>query len=139
ELPDKFLFLSAGSGITPIMSMLRALRRGDNLDDVVLLHSAHSAEDVIFGDELRRMADEHEGFHLHEQLTGEMGRMSPADLDELCPDWKEREVFASGPAELLDGLTEHFKEHAGGCDRLHMERFQPIVGSEDAEHGDGGT
>src|SRR3954469_2328619 len=104
ELPEKFLFISAGSGVTPIMSMLRSLRRRDALDDVVLLHSAHTADDVIFGAELRKMADEHEGFRLHEQLTGEQGRMKPEDLDELCPDWKERETFASGPAELLDGL-----------------------------------
>jgi ferredoxin-NADP reductase len=139
ELPEKFLFISAGSGVTPIMSMLRSLRRREALDDVVLLHSAHTADEVIFGAELRRMADEHPGFKLHEQHTGEHGRMSPEDLDDLCPDWRERETFASGPADLLDGLTEHFKEHAGGCDRLHMERFQPIVGSDDAELGAGGT
>src|SRR3954451_3032070 len=65
-LPEKFLFISAGSGITPIMSMLRALDRRDALDDVVILHSARTPEDVIFGDELRRLAGEHDGFRLHE-------------------------------------------------------------------------
>jgi ferredoxin-NADP reductase len=137
-LPDKFLFISAGSGITPIMSMLRDLARRDALDDVVLLHSARHAGDVIFGDELRRLADEHEGFRLHEQHTGEMGRMGPEDLDDLCPDWREREAFLSGPADLLDAMDEHWDRH-GDCDRLHMERFQPVIGSEDAEHGEGGT
>jgi ferredoxin-NADP reductase len=137
-LPEKFLFISAGSGITPIMSMIRALARQDALDDVVLLHSARHADDVIFGAELRRLAERHPGFRLHEQLTDEMGRMGPQDLDELCSDWREREAFISGPAELLDALDEHWDAH-GDCDRLHMERFQPIVGGEDAEHGDGGT
>src|SRR5436190_20956998 len=47
-LPQKFLFISAGSGITPIMSMLRDLARRDALDDAVLLHSARHAGDVIF-------------------------------------------------------------------------------------------
>src|SRR5213082_337629 len=51
ELPDKLLFISAGSGITPIMSMLRSLEHRDALDDVVLLHSARTPEEVIFGDE----------------------------------------------------------------------------------------
>jgi len=137
-LPGRFLYISAGSGVTPIMSMLRALARRDALDDVVLLHSARHADDVIFGAELRGLAERHEGFRLHEQLTDEMGRMGPSDLDRLCPDWREREAYISGPAEMLDGMDEHWEEH-GDPERLHMERFQPVVGSEDAEHGEGGT
>src|SRR5881275_1773622 len=79
ELPDKLLFISAGSGITPIMSMLRSLDRGD-MGDVVVLHSARHTDDVIFGPELRDLARKHEGFKLHEQLTREHGRMGPEDL-----------------------------------------------------------
>jgi len=137
-LPGRFLYISAGSGVTPIMSMLRALARRDALDDVVLLHSARHPDDVIFGAELRGLAERHEGFRLHEQLTDEMGRMGPSDLDRLCPDWREREAYISGPAEMLDGMDEHWEEH-GDPERLHMERFQPLVGSEDAGHGEGGT
>ncbi len=137
-LPEKFLFISAGSGVTPIMSMIRDLARRDELKDVVLLHSARNADDVIFGSELRRLAKEHGGFKLHEQLTDDMGRMGPEDLDELCPDWRERDTFASGPGELLDALDDHFEEH-GDCDKLHMERFQPVAGEGDAEQGEGGT
>ena len=135
-LPDKLLFISAGSGITPIMSMLRSLEHQDALGDVLLIHSARNPGDVIFGEQLRAMEERNEGFRLHEQLTGEMGRFTPADLERLCPDWKEREAFISGPAELLDALDEHWDEHAD-CDRLHMERFQPILG--EAEEGEGGT
>src|SRR3954452_23138211 len=47
ELPDKLLFISAGSGITPIMSMLRSLDHRDALDDAVLIHSARNEDDVI--------------------------------------------------------------------------------------------
>jgi ferredoxin-NADP reductase len=137
-LPERFLFISAGSGITPIMSMLRDLARRDALDDVVLLHSARTADDVIFGSELHALAQRHPGFRLHEQLTGEMGRMGPGDLDTLCPDWREREAFISGPAEMLDAMNERW-DRDGDCDRLHLERFQPIIGSEDAAHGEGGT
>ena len=137
-LPERFLFISAGSGITPIMSMLRALARRGALSDVVLLHSARTPDDVIFGAELRRLAERHEGFRLHEQLTDDMGRMGPDDLDTLCPDWREREAFISGPAEMLDAMDERWNGE-GDCDRLHMERFQPVVGSEDAEHGEGGS
>jgi ferredoxin-NADP reductase len=136
-LPKKLLFISAGSGITPIMSMLRSLRRNGGMDDVVHLHSARHADEVIFGPELRALADRHDGFSLHQQVTSEHGRIGPADLDELCPDWREREAFASGPGEMLDALGDHW-DHEGDCDRLHMERFQPVIGSEVGE-GEGGT
>jgi ferredoxin-NADP reductase len=135
KLPAKLLFISAGSGITPIMSMIRSLAHRDELDDVVLLHSARHEEDVIFGAKLRALASEHEGFRLHEQHTKSQGRMKPADLDRLCPDWSERETFASGPGDLLDALIEHWESH-GDCERLNMERFQPKI--DGGEPGEGG-
>ena len=64
--PRKLLFISAGSGVTPIMSMLRHLDHYDQLNDVVLLHSARHTDDVMFGDDLRELADRREGFRLHE-------------------------------------------------------------------------
>ncbi|MCW2997312.1 MAG: ferredoxin [Solirubrobacterales bacterium] len=138
-LPDKALFVSAGSGVTPIMSMLRALDRRDAMGDVVVIHSARHADDVIFGAELRDMARRHPGFRLHEQHTGRMGRMGPADLQELCPDWREREAFVSGPRDLLDALSDHWEADGGDPARLHAERFQPLIADADAERGDGGT
>ncbi len=135
-LPEKLLFISAGSGITPIMSMLRALHRREELRDVVVLHSARTADGVIFGDQLRALDERSEGVRLHLQVTSESGRMEPAHLDELCPDWRERHAFASGPGEMLDALTEHW-ERDGDLERLHMERFQPKIGG--GEEGEGGT
>ena len=136
EPPQRLLFISAGSGITPIMSMLRHLARSDGLGDTVLLHSARTAEDVIFGEELRALADEHAGFRLHEQHTSTRGRMKPLHLDELCSDWRGREAFVSGPGAMLDALTDMWEEQ-GDPRRLHSERFQPKLGA--GEEGDGGT
>jgi ferredoxin-NADP reductase len=133
--PDRLLFISAGSGITPIMSMLRHLASCEELKDAVLLHSARTPEEVIFGADLRDLAKRFPGFHLHEQHTRTMGRLAPEHLDELCPDWRERETFASGPGPMLDTLNDHW-EAEGILDRLHMERFQPKL---EAEPGEGGT
>jgi ferredoxin-NADP reductase len=123
ELPPKLLFITAGSGITPIMSMLRHL---------------HQSGEVIFGDELRALEARHDRFVLHEQLTADSGRMGPADLDRLCPDWQERETYISGPNEMLDDFSEHY-EQGGVTERLHMERFQPKLGLGEGEEGSGGT
>jgi ferredoxin-NADP reductase len=135
-LPDKLLFVSAGSGVTPIMSMLRSLDRGE-MGDVVVLHSARHTDDVIFGPELRQLAEKHGKFTLHEQLTKANGRMGPDDLERLCPDWKERDTYISGPADMLDAFEEHYEQH--GCEeRLFMERFQPKIDGS-AEAGEGGS
>ena len=136
-LPEKLLFVSAGSGITPIMSMLRSLAARGALTDVVLLHSARTSQDVIFGPELRELARRHDGFRLHEQHTAGGGRISPRDLQHLCPDWREREAFLSGPGDMLDAMAAHWERH-GERGRLHMERFQPVIGTSDAPHGAGG-
>jgi ferredoxin-NADP reductase len=135
--PGKLLFISAGSGVTPIMSMLRHLDGADGINDVVVLHSAKHTDDVIFGKELRALAERHDGFYLHEQLTREAGRMGPEDLERLCPDWAERETYISGPNEMLDAFTGHW-DRGGDCERLHMERFQPKLGLGEDGEGEGG-
>jgi ferredoxin len=108
------------------------------MGDVVVLHSARHTDDVIFGPELRELAEKHPKFTLHEQLTNEHGRMGPEDLDRLCPDWTEREAFISGPGEMLDAMEEHWKNH-GDRERMHMERFQPKLEGGEGEPGEGGT
>ena len=137
-LPEKLLFISAGSGVTPIMSMLRSLEHGGRLSDVVHLHSARTEAAAIFGDQLRGLAERQDGYRLQLRLTSEHGRFAPEHLDELCPDWRERETFACGPPEMLAALAERWgtEEHPQS---LHMERFQPVIGQGDGEHGDGGT
>jgi ferredoxin-NADP reductase len=133
--PEKLLFISAGSGITPIMSMLRHLSRCDEMSDVVLLHSARTEDDVIFREQLEKLDDKHDNLRVHIQKTGEDGRISPADLDRLCADWREREAFVSGPSEMLDAMIERW-ESDGDPDKLHLERFQPKIGG--GEEGEGG-
>jgi stearoyl-CoA 9-desaturase NADPH oxidoreductase len=135
-LPSKMLFISAGSGITPIISMLRSLDRRGELGDVVVIHSARTRDEVMFLSVLEDLDRRHEGLRLDLRLTSDRGRMSPDDLDELVPDWREREGFCSGPSELLDALIEHW-ENNGDPDRLHFERFQPKIGGDGGE-GEGG-
>jgi len=135
-VPDKLLFVTAGSGITPIMSMLRSLDARGDLGDVVHVHSARTRDDVVFGPELDALARRHDGLKLELWLTGERERLTPRDLDDVCPDWRERHTFASGPGDLLDALSEHW-EREGLAERLHTERFQPKLGF--VEEGEGGT
>jgi stearoyl-CoA 9-desaturase NADPH oxidoreductase len=136
-LPERLLFISAGSGITPIVSMLAELDRRGALRDVVHIHSARTEADVIFGTRLHAIDAAHHGFRLHLRLSGREGRIAPADLDLLCPDWRNRGAFASGPAAFLNGL-QHFWEQEGDPTLLNLERFQPLIG-EAAVQGKGGA
>jgi ferredoxin-NADP reductase len=135
--PRRLLFVSAGSGITPIMSMLRSLDRGGALDDVVHIHSSRDVDGVIFGEQLRELDSRRPGYRPHLRITGEAGRVAPADLDRLCPDWRERHAFVSGPGEMLDALVKHW-EAEGDPALLAMERFQPVIGG-DTVAGEGGA
>jgi stearoyl-CoA 9-desaturase NADPH oxidoreductase len=137
-LPRRLLFISAGSGVTPIMSMLRGLARTDELDDVVHVHSARVAEDVIFGGELRSLHARRGGYRLHEQLTGAQGRITAARLEELCGDWRERETFLCGPAGLLEAMRALWQREEI-LERLHVEHFQPHEQLGEGERGAGGT
>jgi ferredoxin len=119
------------------MSMLRALDRSGDLGNAVHLHSARSADRVIFARQLADLDERRAGYRLHLRLTGTDGRVSPADLDRLCPDWRERHAFASGPRELLDALVDHWTAE-GDPSLLAMERFQPVIGGGAVVAGEGG-
>ena len=120
--PAKMLFFVGGSGITPVMAMLRTLDRRGTMPDVVLVYSSPTPERMIFREELREMAERHDGLHLHEQHTDLHGMFSLAQLDEVCPDWRDRETWACGPAPMLDSAEEHW-ETEGLSEHLHVERF----------------
>ncbi|WP_249011376.1 ferredoxin reductase [Conexibacter sp. DBS9H8] len=121
--PAKLLFITAGSGITPVMGMLRS--HLDELDDVIHVHAAPRREDVIFGGELRALARAGR-LELIEHHDDTDGLLSTERLSALVPDLREREAWACGPAGLLATL-ESFYDTAGIADRLHTERFRPTI------------
>jgi ferredoxin-NADP reductase len=132
----RMLFITAGSGITPVMAMLRELESTGGMHDVVHIHSERTPDGVIFGEALRGLAARHSGVTLHERHTGSELRFSPSELDALCPDWRRRDAFACGPREMLDAIEDHYAT-AGALDRLNLERFEiALIGP---DPGDGGS
>lgn len=135
--PGKLLLVTAGSGITPVIGMLRNLfsRATPVRADIVLLHSAQTRDSVLFGPELRGYADR--GLiRLVELYTSATGRLEVADpergLERLVPDLAERTTYACGPVGLLDALTEH---HAALGLPLSVERFRTAL----VTPGEGGS
>ena len=128
------LMVTGGSGITPVMGMLRELAGRGDLPDVVLVHAARAPGDVIFGDEMRALAVASPRFRLVEHHSAVAGRLTAEALCALVPDWRERETWACGPAGLLDAVEERWAA-SGVPHLLHTERFRPKVVAAQGEGG----
>jgi ferredoxin-NADP reductase len=138
--PPKLLFVTAGSGITPVIAMLRTMDRRGVMPDVVLAHSAPDLDAVLFRQELHDIARRHRAVELHERFTGSDGRLTlVGDLEQFCPDWRERETWVCGPNAMLDEAKWMWA--AAGLDsRLHIERFgAALAGGEAGVPTGGGT
>ncbi|MDT5102152.1 MAG: stearoyl-CoA 9-desaturase oxidoreductase [Mycobacterium sp.] len=133
--PASVLFLTGGSGITPVMSMLRTLVRREQITDVVHLHSAPTESDVMFAEELAELQQSHPGFQMRLRTTRSNGRLDLSRIGDEVPDWRERQVWACGPEGMLNA-AEQLWASAGLKERLHLERF---AASRAAAHGEGGT
>lgn len=133
--PPAILFLTAGSGITPVMSMLRTLVRRNQIGDIRHVHSAPTAADVMFGAELADLVSAQPGYRLQLRETRRQGRLDLGRLDDEVPDWRDRQTWACGPEGML-AQAEKVWASANLSDRLHLERFAVVKA---APAGVGGT
>lgn len=132
---DKYLFLTAGSGITPAMSMLRALRETGDPASVVFVHSARTPDDIIFRDELHAMAAAPgvtvailcEGDSPAEQWHGSRGRLTVQDLFRVAPDLLSREIFTCGPTPYMESVREMLG--VLGVDPAHSHEESFVLGA----------
>jgi ferredoxin-NADP reductase len=123
------LLVSGGSGITPVLSMLRTLADEGHRGDVVFLHYADDPAHVPHRAEIERLALEHDNVRVvfaytaseAGELTGFFGR---PHLDSVAPWHAEAETFVCGPPGLMRAVREHYKSN-GLIERLHVEEFAP--------------
>jgi len=134
--PPAVLFLTAGSGITPVMSMLRTLTRRRQITDVVHIHSAPGEADVMFGGELAELARSQSGYQLRLRFSRTQGRLDLTRLDAEAPDWRDRQTWACGPQGMLNE-AERVWSAAGLGERLHLERFAASRAGAMARDGSG--
>ncbi|CAD6555002.1 3-ketosteroid-9-alpha-monooxygenase, ferredoxin reductase component [Paraburkholderia metrosideri] len=122
----KFLFLSAGSGITPLMSMSRAHHELGEDSDIVFVHSARTPDDIIFARELDLIASNQAHFRTafvcervgaRTNWPGVTGFLTLPLLKLIAPDFMEREIFTCGPAPYMQAVRHLLDE--GGFDRRH--------------------
>lgn len=136
------LFVTGGSGITPVIGMLRELEASTDPVDAVLLHHTPDVDRLMYAAELDRLGGT-DGIRVDIGLTRPEGRsaglrLDAARLDRTCADWRERDTYLCGPQTLIDTAVEIWAD-AGLAERLHVERFVPAGLAPRADHDGAGT
>jgi len=121
-LPSRLVMVSAGSGITPVMAMLRDLDARAHDGQVIFVHCARSSRDTLFLDELRAVAARRSWLDLRVHWTGESGRIADAVLSELALEAGNVPAFVCGPAEFMTRIRTAWRA-AGNEARLNFEWF----------------
>ena len=131
--PPKLLMIAGGSGITPLMAIVRDLVARAVATDVVFVHYADTRLDLIFADDLVALAAQHPNLHVHFGITGTpaaapglAGRFCGAHLDRIAPDAVERHTLVCGPRGLLDAVEVLWRER-GHPESPRGEAFSPAT------------
>lgn len=119
---EKVLLVAGGIGITPIRALME-----DMSGDVVVIYRVLAARDVVFRDELERLARER-GLTLHvvvgDHATPEGARLlSPEHLRELVPDIESRHVYVCGPPAMTEALERNVRRADVPPRFIHTEKF----------------
>ncbi|MBU2959471.1 hybrid-cluster NAD(P)-dependent oxidoreductase [Citreicella sp. C3M06] len=130
---EKYLFISAGSGITPMMSMTTEIYDKGRSCDIVFVNCARKPSEIIFRERLEHIASRSEGIELKwvvqekdkfRPWTGFQGQFNQLMLGLMAPDYLEREVFCCGPEGFMTSVREALAGLGYDMDRYHQESFQ---------------
>jgi ferredoxin-NADP reductase len=122
HVPEHVLFISGGSGITPVMSMLRSLQRRTHRGRVTFVHYARSPDHQIYAAELDEIRRSGHGIDVH-LLHPELGdpALSTVWLERRVPGHRDLPTWACGPAPLIEAVRAAYD----GSDALRVEYFKP--------------
>lgn len=135
---QSLLLLSGGSGVTPMMSMLRALADNNEINDVIFLHQCSTEADIPFAEELKSLEDAHTGLKIMTILSqpaadwqGMSGRLRQEHL-ALLPKITQREVFVCGPEGFMESAMNLLETLGVPESQRHQEFFTPPTVGNDA-------
>jgi len=126
-LDGDLLLLAAGSGITPVMSILKsALAEGNGR--IALVYANRDADSVIFAAELRRLESLHpDRLEVHHWLDAAQGPPTVTGLSPLLRPYADRDVFICGPEAFLAMVRDALTDLVVPSRRIHVERFSSLL------------
>lgn len=128
--PARLLFLSGGSGVTPLMSLLRDLSARGAVPDIAFVHYTRFGDGIIFERDLQALASRHPELRLVFLFTGDggRGRFSEEQLADFVPDFASRSTYLCGPPGLMDQVDAMWRR-AGATHQLIRESFGRAPGT----------
>ena len=130
--PERLLLVSGGSGITPVMAMLRTLCAEHHDQPVTFLHYCLTPDDLVYRDELTEIGRRLPNVNVVRIFTaapgtsdlpaGLDGFVSPQQLDAAAPGWDGAEAYVCGPAPLMDSFRTIYDVRKIS-EQLHTEAF----------------
>ncbi len=131
DVPARGLFLAGGVGITPLLSQLRKIARGDGPRDAVLLYFNRDSRSILFRDEI-------ESLGLIEGITVHLftGLRPTAELiGTLVPDAAGRESFVCAPEGFVDAVRGYLADMGQDSECFLTESFATPALSRPADDG----
>lgn len=131
--PRPSVFLAGGIGITPFHSILRYLSKETINRNITLLASFSTPEEIIFKDELEKIASEHPEIKIIFTVTrleqsriewqGERGRISPELIEKYVTDLSTGTFYIAGPGAMVNGTKQILETLQIKEDQVHTEEF----------------
>ncbi|WP_041395490.1 hybrid-cluster NAD(P)-dependent oxidoreductase [Photobacterium profundum] len=151
---SKLLLISAGCGITPVMSIAKTLLAHDSDTDIEFLHCARDKDNVIFHDEMKKLLAQHRNFNVQLllensdgfasfsadkntdscALSHQTGMVSSGVIQQLYPDLKERTIFLCGPVGFMKAVENIAQESDFDMANFFQESFTPAANNEQQDH-----
>lgn len=112
---ESCVFIAAGTGIAPIMSMLRHINDNRIPGKFTLFYSNKTENSIIYHNELKKLQQENENIEIIFTLTqevpenweGEQGRVSPEMISKYVKDADKRSWYSCGPLEFVKMIKEY--------------------------------
>jgi NADH oxidoreductase Hcr len=129
---NKVTLVSAGCGITPVISMVKYWLKHDPAIEIDFIHQARSKHETIYFEELSQLDDMHPNFNLklllkdNQGTTAPQGRLDKSWLVRLSPDILERTVYLCGPVGFMEDVEGYLTELEFNMANFYQESFTPI-------------
>ncbi|MCB1149518.1 MAG: FAD-dependent monooxygenase, partial [Chlamydiia bacterium] len=124
----RYVLIAGGSGIAPLISILRAMLAEPYVENVTLIYASHDAESIIFKDELKKLQKKHaDRFTLIHNITTEHKRLTKEKLKSLFPKLSEETgIYLCGPQKLMELAALTARELGVAPAQLHREIYTSL-------------
>jgi len=121
--------LVGGIGVTPALGIARSAAASGSKRRIHVDYSVSTRKDIVFGDELRKIASSHSSITLRTRITGEEGHFLAGEIGTLARDFKNSDWLICGPPTFQSDAQRQLVKHGIAPRQIHVESFEPLGGT----------